>query len=402
MELCLLYERYLRDKRLKIPRRDILLAIDSLPNSNKRALFEDILNQRLNQITEHSLNTASLNIAGKLSCSIYLETMSQQEGRLTATQFQIEQLALAFFDGIADLWCEYEIHCLLNKQTHPSYEYSPFSVTLSYDESCYRSQLINNVEQETKRYYTLYSSAPLLLSEAILLSNLCTFIKQHKWYEMLYSLELSTQGTHFLLMTESTQAHIPLLVSTARIQYWHQRHDWLYFSAFFQSSVWQPYIEDNFEEKLRQHIKLNSHGCIDANSITTLDSSMSELISDKKQICEILRLTTSGNSMQCTFIIYLAQKHIMALLNERNFTLGFVVIEQPLMMYYYASLSEGEYLYTAISNLQDTGNPTYKGLWLIDKLHRQLSQTTYKEYKQRVLTQKKHLRKNTIGDGTRG
>ncbi len=402
MELCLLYERYLRDKQLKISRRDILLAIDSLPHLNKRALFEHILNVRLKQITARSPNTEFLNIAGKLNSSIYKETICHTSAELTSIEFQLEQFALHFFDGITDLWCEYEIHCLINKYPLPSFEYSPTAVSLSYDESHYQSELIQNVETETQLYYTLYSVAPLVLADAILLCNLCTFIKEHKWYEMLYSLELSTQGTHFLLMTASHQSQIPILVSTARIQYWHQRSDWLYFSPFFQSNIWQPYLQPEFEQILRQNLQLEQNGRLDCSSIAALDSSLSELILNKSRICEILRLTTSGNTIQCAFIIYLAQKHIMSLLHAQQFSLGFVVIEQPLMMYYYASLTNGEYLYTAASNLQDTGNSTFKGLWLIEKLNQQLRTTSYKEYKQRVFTQKKYNRHQAIGERTRG
>ncbi len=388
MELYNLYERYLRDRKLDISREEIFLAIESTPSPRLRACFEHILSTRLQQITYQSPSCKYLNIAGQLHSAIYLEQICQNSNGLSPFEYQLEQLALAYFDSIADLWCEYEINHIKAKYQKQLNHFSEPIFNNNYDESAYSSQLIDNVESDLNHYYTLYFSAPLSLSDAILLSNLCTFIKQHKWYEMLFSLSLSTQGTHFILTTNSASG-IPLLVSSARIQYWQHRDEWLYLSPFFQSRAWTPSIAPHFQQTLEaQHI-LRPHSHIDPSSISALDSSLTESIIDKQAICEILRLTASGNTLQCSFILYLAQKHMMALLYERALALGFVVIEQPLMMSYYDSLSDNEYLYTAECNLQDTGNSTYKGLWIIDKLNQQLKTTSYKEYKRRVFLQRK-------------
>lgn len=403
MELGLLYEHYLHDSTLEISKDEIFLAIESHPYpQQKAALFTHILETRLAQITELSPSTAYLNIAGKLSAPSYLNYISRHPFGLSPIEYQIEQLALTFFDNICDFWCEYEIYRITAKYLQPGEQTQQTHNALSYDERHYQAALIDGVEHVQQHYYTLHCPQPLLLADAILLTNLSTFIKQHRWYEMLESLELSCKGTHFLLMTHCHHQMIPTLVSTARIQTWSQRSQWLYFSAFFQSPAWTPYLQPGFEQHLRTQLALNEHAILDASSIVALDSSLSESILDKGRICEILRLTTSGNTLQCAFIIYLAQKRLMSLLRARQFAVGFVVIEQPLMMRYYAQLTSGEYLYTAICNLQDTGNPTFKGLWLIDKLDQQLSATTYKEYKNSVFNQKKPSNGIAVGENSGG
>ncbi|WP_425536072.1 acyl-homoserine-lactone synthase, partial [Escherichia coli] len=46
-------------------------------------------------------------------------------------------------------------------------------------------------------------------------------------------------------------------------------------------------------------------------------------------MCEILRLTVSGNTQQKLYFLYLAQKELMSVLHQVGYKIGFTIIEQP-------------------------------------------------------------------------
>ncbi len=74
------------------------------------------------------------------------------------------------------------------------------------------------------------------------------------------------------------------------------------------------------------------------------------------------------------FYLYLAQKNINQLLDSKKYALAYTIIEQPLMIRFYESLSNNEYISIANQDLNDTGHLTYKGLWVISNLNKNLAQ----------------------------
>ncbi|MDE1238126.1 acyl-homoserine-lactone synthase [Vibrio aestuarianus] len=297
----------------------------------------------------------------------------------------LEKIIHRDFLNIAQFWCEFEIYKIKSK--YPENEDNKHK-KLPLLEEAYHSKIVENIQLSQKLYYTLHHTQPMSLSDAILLMNLSTFIADKGWYEMLESLTISSTGRHFILLTKTNES-ISTIVGSARIQLWNERHAWLSFSPFFTNEGWQPCIHDSIINSPLL-TKVFKTSCIPKlDSIHSFEKYFDDKILKKNHICEVIRLSISGTVQECIFYLFLTQKHLIRELDERGFYMAYVIIEQPWLMNFYQELELNGYLSSSYKNLNDTGRNTYKGFWIIPNLKSELNNTSFKDYKNIVIKNKK-------------
>ncbi|SHI27925.1 Acyl-homoserine-lactone synthase LuxM [Vibrio aerogenes CECT 7868] len=382
MSIHLLYKCHRENPSFIITKNDLFFTLKEHGIDQSRHLLKIILNVRLNQLRNNFPEMEHLNIASKINSEEYKNILGTPPGFLLDECYYIEQLVLYLYDDFAEFWCDFEIFCIKSRYRTDEVV-ARQSFFASYDESIYKSRLVMDIEKIESKYLTVYHHIPVSLPDAIVLCNLCTFIKKRKWYEMLYLLDESTNGCHFLLTIDSPISGVDLIVSTAKIQYWDQCQ-WLYFSPFFQSDNWVVMPKETTINDMVSSGLLN--GCLDYSNASSFENDLIYSIPDKSKMCEIIRLTVSRINIDESFVLYLAQKRLVNILYEHHLLFGFIIVEQPLIVNYYKTLNHDEYLCTSKSNLLDTGNDTYKGIWLIDKLKKNFDRLSYDGYMDRVLS----------------
>ncbi|MGD8115735.1 acyl-homoserine-lactone synthase [Vibrio sp. TRT 29B02] len=370
----------------------LFTQIDRLFGDNSDLFFQQVLNERLRLVCESDPTLQDKNIATKLMSPFYYAELKRPLSIGTKEWHQIEQDALFLFDDWAQAWCGYKIWKL--KKGYHSLNDSALDQrqrNLSHNEADYFDSVIDCIEQHKKHYYTLHCQHALTLPDAIVLINLSTFVWQHKWYEMLYEINQSSCGTHFILATQVADSDSALIVASAKINHHTQAEQWLYFSPFFQTDSWQLLATKKTVDQLSEHGLVDNQD-IPRHSSAHFENSLWQKIVSHQQCCEIIRLTVSGNQSQMIFYLYLAQKRLMEQLFSLRYKIAFVVIEQPLMIQYYLSLGETVFSQLSTSHVSSSEFATYKGLWFIQPLNQELARASYKSYKKLTIRQLKKYR----------
>jgi len=302
---------------------------------------------------------------------------------------QIEEQAIALFGNLLCCWAEYEKFLITHQAQAPYCS----TTSLSKDENRYHSEIVSAIEHDSRLFHTLHHHEALRLSEAIRLINLDIFIIEQKWYEMLFCLDLSSRGCHFILTTNA-ESGSPLLVSSALIQDWSQRKNWLSFDGFFDTPNWQPCTQQHDGQSLLATGVFNQQilGEIQCEN----EQDFARYLKEPDAICEVLRLTVSGTKAMRFALLYLCQKHLMKRLVESGKKLTFTIIEQPLMLDFYYSLDTVCYVNRTCRDINQTGVITYKGFWLNEALHHAFEQCTFSRYKTQILKQRKTQRETSV------
>ncbi len=302
----------------------------------------------------------------------------------TIPQFwhEVEIIAIKRFGNILACWAAYERFLILQRNQTLSLT---SCAAPPIDESCYQSEIIDRIETDQRLFLTLHSHIALTLSDAITLINLDVFVIEQKWYEMLFCLNLSQRGSHFILYHTKNSPY-PLLVSTALIQHWHERETWLTFDPFFQGSGWRSCFSADIG------MNLYSTGIFHPQIIqfTDYDSepAFSQCIKDTNAICEILRFSTSGSSHMRLFFLYVGQKYLMRELIKYGKAVSLTIIEQQALLYSYDALDSICYLKKSCYDIVE-GAVTYQGFLLNSSLLGELTNCNYKKYKSLIIKQRK-------------
>ncbi|MCW8334352.1 acyl-homoserine-lactone synthase [Vibrio paucivorans] len=360
-------------------------VIDWLPKD----IFSTILQARVEITYQIAPYTKNFNIAGIVETEAFQSAKLRKIDHWPVEYLLLEQLATTCFGNWAAFWCEYEIYKI--KSQNPAKELHDLSIPFPSNEESYTSQVIPKIETSQRQYFTRHHYAPLALNDAISLINLCTFVAELKWYEMLATLDLSRTGCHFILEYQPDSLTHPVIVSSAKIQGWSDSSQWLYFTPFFKPDNWQLCLPESFEKKYIDSEVLQPDFKPRLESAKNFEKHFWDSLHKTDKICEVLRLTVSGNMQQCAFYLYLAQKHIMQYLDEQGYRLTFTIIEQPWMIRFYNTLQLNGYFHTSRKDLNDTGRYTYKGVWVIPNLRKELDSVCFREYKQRVIIGKDKL-----------
>ncbi|CAH8205959.1 acyl-homoserine-lactone synthase [Vibrio aestuarianus] len=366
-------------------KKNIFSLVELIEKNISPSICYELLSCRLAITKKIDQTTEKLNIAGCIKSPAYKQSLTHEVPDWPKEYHLLEKIIHRDFLNIAQFWCEFEIYKIKSK--YPENEDNKHK-KLPLLEEAYHSKIVENIQLSQKLYYTLHHTQPMSLSDAILLMNLSTFIADKGWYEMLESLTISSTGRHFILLTKTNES-ISTIVGSARIQLWNERHAWLSFSPFFTNEGWQPCIHDSIINSPLL-TKVFKTSCIPKlDSIHSFEKYFDDKILKKNHICEVIRLSISGTVQECIFYLFLTQKHLIRELDERGFYMAYVIIEQPWLMNFYQELELNGYLSSSYKNLNDTGRNTYKGFWIIPNLKSELNNTSFKDYKNIVIKNKK-------------
>ncbi|WP_232471984.1 acyl-homoserine-lactone synthase [Vibrio gazogenes] len=288
----------------------------------------------------------------------------------------IEIFAIELFGSILAGWAEYEKYLILQRnQALYSVEFSVTSPPL--DEKNYYSEYVKNIEKDTRKFITLHCNTPLSLADAISLINLDIFVIEQRWYEILFTLHLSQQGSHVLVFYYDKNS-FPILVSTALIQHWDKRENWLSFDPFFKNPKWQSCLTESSVEYLHQT------GVFSKNILSTIpynDSIIEDNLLDTNAVCEILRLTVSGPHRLRIFLIFLCQKHLAKQLIAIGKKLSYTIVELSIMLDLYDFFGKESYLNSSCCDINNNNIKTYKGFWNNQGINDKFKNLNYEEYK---------------------
>jgi acyl homoserine lactone synthase len=265
---------------------------------------------------------------------------------------------------------------------------------------CY--EIVPDIALDTRLFHTNFSEQPLLLSDAIVLINIATFIKEHQWYEMLTLLDISSKGEHYILYQFDEGNAYPSIISSALINSPHVSNEWLFFNDFFQNKKWQsihqPHTVSNLQQATKGLIKLDD-AHLSNKSSNDIENHLFSSIVDSKKVCEAIRLTVSGNKSKANFHLYLAQKGLANALKQSGREVVFTIIEKPAMVLFYQSMNleapmSSPYLFTSAQDINKNGVITYKGIWLLNNATDAFNQYNFKEYNVKIIGLRKLSRHN--------
>jgi len=338
----------------------------------------------------HTFSTPeALTIIAKKPCS-----------NLPEHYFLIEQLAHQLFGCLLTCWTEFEIIRTLknseaeHKTAYKRVDYLFTSTTLHQD---FHYELIADISCEKRYFYTEFSNQPLLLSDAIVLINIATFIKEHKWYEMLSILDISSKGEHFILYRFNPEQEYPTIISSALIEPYQEKHNWLFFNPFFQSKKWKN--ESSIEELSAFFPNMLNSLPQSSNQLpcSELEHSIFSSIKDKNTVCGVIRFTINGKKTKLNYYMYLAQKGLANALYNSGRDMIFSIIEQPAMVYFYQAMNDIDkknppFIFTSAQDINQTGLITYKGICLTKNTTNVFNQYDFKLYNVKIIQRRKYLK----------
>ncbi|NRF14015.1 acyl-homoserine-lactone synthase [Vibrio coralliilyticus] len=303
-------------------------------------------------------------------------------------KFFLEQVALKHFESLPLLWAQVERHKLRSKQLSALTD----TPKLSYSDIEYYSDLIEEISEDPQIVSVPFDDGLYRLSDAILLSNIELFVIKQKWYELLFLMEHSSSGQHFVMFHKSGENKYPCLCSSAMITDWQHKHRWLSFSPFFQHERWSLLISKESVDSLNKTGVFNGL----SNNLPTLeqfDSDCMAKANSSYKRCEILRLTVCGNQIQQLYLLYLAQKQMAKQLAQSDYGCAYTIINNPWLLNFYAQLEGNAYVHCGSFGINQGECPTYRGMWLVKEFNRQYSYINFKRYKsmarQKIMTLEK-------------
>lgn len=314
----------------------------------------------------------------------------------------IEQLAQRIFGCLLICWTEFEIFRTIqnsnqtsgNKQQKQTY---PSSQVIN---DHYHYEIVSDTALDTRLFHTEFCSQPLLLSDAIVLINIATFIKEHKWYEMLKILNISSKGEHFILYQFNDESDYPKIISSALIEPYHDKKNWLFFDNFFQSNRWNK--ADNSESIEQFFPNLSSqtnqqYDYFNDLSCSELENAMFSSIVDKTSMCGVIRFTVNGPKIKLNYHMYLAQKGLANALFLSGRDMIFSIIEQPAMILFYQEMNSIEkdhmpFVFTGSQDINNSGLITYKGICLTKNASYVFNRYNFKDYNVKIIQRRRILK----------
>lgn len=373
--------------------------------TNNHNLLQEIIENRKMIISSQLCESNTGNLADLFSTQAAKDIIGKQPSlTLPEHYFLIEQLAQRLFGCLLSCWTELEIFRTIKKSALSNVHITNTSHTYSspvIDEH-YHYEIVVDIALDTRLFHTEFCEQPLLLSDAIVLINIATFIKEHQWYEMLGMLNISSRGEHFILYQFDDNNPYPKIISSALINSLSTSRNWLFFDDFFQGSKWQPIHQSHSILNLKCATKISttlSKSQLMNKSSNSLEKRIFSSILDQEKVCEAIRLTVSGSKSKANFYLYLAQKGLANALKQSGRDVVFTIIEKPAMVLFYQSMNietptTSPYLFTSEQDINKNGVVTYKGIWLLNNATLAFNQYNFKEYNVKIIRLRKLLRNN--------
>ncbi|MGR6839997.1 acyl-homoserine-lactone synthase [Aliivibrio wodanis] len=372
--------------------------------SNTPNLLQQLIEARKQTILSKLSNTDTGNLSYLFSTKEAIELIGKHPcSILPKHYFMIEQLAHKLFGCLLRCWTEFEIFRTIQHSSNNYHIYSKqehINSESNIINEDYHYEIVNDISKDKRLFYTDFCEQPLLLSDAIVLINITTFIKEHKWYEMLSILDISSKGEHFILYQLKTNNSYPTIISSALIEPYQDKANWLFFNDFFQTKHWKSEgITDSllsfFPNLKTKYSNASSLGHSNLSS-SDLENAIFSSIVDKRSVCGVIRFTINGPRPKLNQYMYLAQKGLANALYNSGREMIFSIIEQPAMVLFYQAINNDNcctpFLFTSQQDINNSGLITYKGICLTKHTSNVFNQYDLKSYNAKIIKRRKDLK----------
>ena len=368
---------------IEIKQRTLIeLVIGTYLSQERTALFQKVTEYRRSQLEllfpEHQNKSYSV----LFELMDYRDLIQRYPNTLSAEIVRLEEAVGQCYMHWLDFWCECEIAAI--KAKSPLNSSSISHIDLPINDSAYYGAIIEQIEDDPLLVQTPSHPQGMPISDAIALSNLEVFIKGEKWFEMLPLLHLSQAGKHFILLKHPVDEAFPTLVSSALIQDWSKNDTWLSYAPPFSNEQWQYCLPNYGYDELAGLQLFTPTTLSKCYSLPEFDQQFQLQLSDKDALCEVLRLTVSGNIQQKLYFLYLAQKELMSVLHQLGYKIGFTIIEQPFMLQFYQTIEPNAYFHSGYCELNDDGTTIYRGFWNFEMMVKAFNDVDFRSYKRAV------------------
>lgn len=353
----------------------------------RQVIFQSVTDYRRNQLIALFPENKAKSFSVLFESMDYRDLVQRYPSTLSPYIAALELVASQCFMHWLEFWCECEIAAIKAKPS--ALENPALSTKLPFEDSAYYGAMIERIEDAQLMVKTPSDSQAMSLSDAITLSNLELFIQGEKWYEMLPLLSLSQTGKHFILLKHPDNEAVPTLVASALIQDWSIHDSWLSYVPQFSNVQWHYCLPNHGYEELTRLQLFTPSTLLKCYSLPEFDSKFKLLLSETQSVCEVLRLTVSGNAQQKLYFLYLAQKELMNVLHQAGYKVGFTIIEQAFMLNFYQSIDKKAYFHSGYCDLNNDGKETYRGFWNFEMMVKAFNQTDFRAYKRAVRANRK-------------
>ncbi|CEO41814.1 acyl-homoserine-lactone synthase [Photobacterium kishitanii] len=128
---------------------------------------------------------------------------------------EIEKQAISLFGNILCCWAEYEHYRIMQRVIkHPL---TKNSMPQLVDNNKKITEVVAQIENDTRLFITSYCALPMTLSNAIALKTIECFVKKKHCYELLYFLALSTNGEYMIHYHYKHTDLFPTLVASSHL-----------------------------------------------------------------------------------------------------------------------------------------------------------------------------------------
>ncbi|KXF82323.1 acyl-homoserine-lactone synthase [Enterovibrio coralii] len=376
---------------------------DYMEATQQHDLFEKIVTYRYQEVLkELPSNQTKGNLYTTLTGPIGQTIMGIREMPDFPTVFlTIEKTAINYFGDMLNCWAELRAF-QINEAARIHIEQLGDSEAHVYEEIAinenYKSEVVKDIKSDSRLFLTTFSNVPMSLSSANILINLETFVKQQHWYEMLYYLDISGSGEHFILYQEAPK-NTPVLLASALIQRWHQKENWLTFDPFFRTENWTLSLDS---EKIlaleRSNVFKNMiRSKVDTSTIEAFSYSLLDTISQKDAVCEIIRMAISGPREKLNHILFSTLKNLTISLAEIGLEVAYTIVEQPSILSFYQSVNEDTettlpYVSLCYQRVEGTGLTTFQGIVFTTPMGEAFKQCSFREYNKRIISMRRLAR----------
>lgn len=372
---------------VSVMKTDLFKVISHLDDS---IFFQEIVVQRAEQIRN------VIRKEGKIFQGDLADLFELDEARIVIEKTDLkncpgyydnlEKGAIEYFGNILNCWTEYEIYKYTQK-ARQEYEREFDRKYLNINGT--RSEIIPDISDD-KRFFKIHRvECPMRLSNAVVLCNLYQFVKEKKWYEMLFSIELSSRGRHFIYYS-AKQNHLNIL-ATALILRYTENNNWLTLNSFFQNDQWPPPKKEQLQSFLKDlDFDINFKKIKSYRSVKEFEHQFLRSVIFKYEIDEVIRMTVSVQSygeIICTMLSALKELSRMQLQNGQKLSF-FITEESPLILIarVVEKMTDDDNLFLVTSQRQIGHDDikTCKGLFSHKKLYDTLSKLSFSEVMQNI------------------
>lgn len=395
--LIRLHKKNLQDQFIKL--------VDSHCNkTGKSTLLKEIIENRKTTILNQLHGSNIGNLADIFSTQTAKNIIGKQASPiLPEDYFLIEKIAHRLFGCLLSFWTELEIFRTIQNSmaiNQPPLNTPDKTYTSKKINDDYHYEIVTDIALDKRVFYTDFCEQPLLLSDAIVLINIATFIKQHKWYEMLSILDISSKGEHFILYQFDNDNPYPTIISSALIEPYHDKVNWLFFDNFFQSDKWEKTQNIHKVAQLFPNmtsLSTQQDQTLEQLTCSELENEIFSSIVEKSTVCGVIRFTVNGAKPKMNYHMYLAQKGLAMALFHSKRTLIFSIIEQPAMVLFYQSMAciendDVPFVFTGNQDINQSGLVTHKGICFTKNASSAFNRYNFREYNAKIIEKRRELK----------